>query len=391
MREKTYTQTDRQTDRQGKRPRNSSLELLRIVAIIIIIMHHFGVHGVFHFLDSSANIITAATFSWQMMFTQLVCWGGGMGNAIFILITGYFMVSHSVHWKKLALLLMAMLFYSWLIVAIVYGGHFLPYKLSSLVNDIFPIFYGQNWFVSCYIIFSLFIPFINIFLLRLTKFQYQVFLLLFFMMFAVLPSFKFATFFANAPIVFFFLVYACGGYLKLHGKRIIATNCHNRYLKAFLVMLGILLISIVVQDIAGLMLHKDALLKGSARLTQLLQIPMAISLFLYFLARPYFCNAHINCIAGTVLGIYLIHDNDLMRKIIWDYIFPNLDYIQSSWYVLFYVIKVFAVFAICSMIELLRKRYVERPLSAGIDRCWPSLQQAVLAIQVRWKRWSESV
>ncbi len=118
---------------------------------------------------------------------------------------------------------------------------------------------------------------------------------------------------------------------------------------------------------------------------------MAISLFLYFLARLYFFNAHINRLAGTVLGIYLIHDNNLMRKIIWDYIFPNLDYIQSSWYVLFYVIKVFAVFAICSMIELLRKRYVERPLSAGIDRCWPSLQQAVLAIQVRWKRWSESV
>ena len=226
-------------------------------------MHHFGVHGVFHAIDPSAHVITSATFSWQMLFTQLVCWGGGMGNAIFILITGYFMISGSVHWKKLALLLMAMLFYSWLIAAIIYGGHFLPYTLKSSLREILPILFGENWFVSCYIIFSLFIPFINIFLLRLTKFQYQVFLLLLFMMFAVLPSFKIATFFANAPIVFFFLVYACGGYLKLHGKLFIEINCHRRYLNAFFVMLVLLWGSIVALDAVGIMLHKDALLKGA--------------------------------------------------------------------------------------------------------------------------------
>ena len=97
----------------------------------------------------------------------------------------------------------------------------------------------------------------------------------------------------------------------------------------------------------------------------ILTIPLAVSLFLYFLTRPYFFSAMINHIAGTVLGIYLIHDNNLMRTLIWDYIFPNLDYIHSSYYVLFYIGKVFAVFAICSIVELLRKRYVERPLTAA--------------------------
>ena len=312
-----------------------------------------------------------------------------MGNAIFILITGYFMVGRSVHWKKLALLLMATLFYSWIIAAIVYGGHFLPYTPKSLLREMFPILFGANWFVSCYIIFSLFIPFINIFLVRLTKFQYQVFLVLFFMMFAVLPSFKIATFFSNASIMFFFLVYACGGYLKIYGNEIIGSNCHRRYLNAFLIMLVLLLASIVTLDVAGILLHKDSLLKGFMHFTQILQIPMAVSLFLYFVTRPYFFNASINRIAGSVLGIYLIHDNDLMRTIIWDYIFPNLEYIESSWYMLFYAGKVFAVFAICSMIELLRKRYIEPPLAAGVDWCWPTLQRVVHVVQTRWQRWTE--
>lgn len=116
---------------------------------------------------------------------------------------------------------------------------------------------------------------------------------------------------------------------------------------------------------------------------------MAVSLFLYFVTRPYFFNASINRIAGSVLGIYLIHDNDLMRTIIWDYIFPNLEYIESSWYMLFYAGKVFAVFAICSMIELLRKRYIEPPLAAGVDWCWPTLQRVVHVVQTRWQRWTE--
>ena len=157
--------------------------------MLVIIMCHFGVHGIFHVLDPAAHVLTAATFSWQMLFTQFVCWGGGMGNAVFVLITGYFMIGHAVHWRKLVLLLLAQLFYAWLIAGVVYGGHFLPYTMKDLVKESFPIFFGGNWFVSCYIVFSLFIPFINSFLTRLTKPQYQGFLLLLFAMFSVLPTF----------------------------------------------------------------------------------------------------------------------------------------------------------------------------------------------------------
>ena len=297
-----------------------------------------------------------------------------MGNAIFILITGYFMVNRSVNWKKLVLLLMAMFFYAWCIEAVGYGANLLPHKLTDIIRASLPILFGGNWFVSCYIIFSLFIPFENLLLSHLTKSQYQAFLALFFLCYSVLPTF----------IVF---VYAIGGYLRLHGASLQTAGQHKRYLRCFLAMVLLVLASILALDAVGLLLHKDAFLKESARLTMILTIPLAVSLFLYFLTRPYFFSAAINRIAGTVLGIYLIHDNQLMRTPIWDYIFPNLDYLHSSWYVLFYISKVLAVFAICSAIELLRKRYIEQPLAVLLDRCWPSLQRTVSNMQARWGHW----
>nr|WP_317429717.1 hypothetical protein [uncultured Mitsuokella sp.] len=60
-----------------------------------------------------------------------------------------------------------------------------------------------------------------------------------------------------------------------------------------------------------------------------------------------------------MLGIYLIHDNDLMRRLIWDYIVPNLDFIHSPWYVLFYAGKVLAVFGVCALVEAARKKWLE--------------------------------
>lgn len=58
--------------------RNSSIECLRIIAMLSIITCHFGVHGILHVLDNgiSKEIIINNMFTWQLHFTQIVAWGG---------------------------------------------------------------------------------------------------------------------------------------------------------------------------------------------------------------------------------------------------------------------------------------------------------------------------
>lgn len=350
--------------------RNSAIELLRIIAMFIIIIHHFGVHGILHVLDNgiSKEIILNNMFAWQLHFTQIVAWGGTLGNAIFILITGYFMINKIVRTKKIILLVFNMLFYSWLILICVYIV--MPELLTSakIIKLILPILFGENWFVTCYIQFFCFVPYLNKFLTALDKKKYLAFLLSIFLFFSLLPAVKIITYFNSAGVVFFALIYSIGGYLRLYFKDNINNKYHKTYCKICAFFLLVLVTSIIFFEMIGVYLNEDFFIRNAWHFVNTLSIPLAVAIFLAFATTKPFFNKYVNIVACTMLGVYLIHDNSLMRYVIWDYIFPNLDYISSSWYVVFYIIKVVAIFIVCSGIDLLRKRYIEPQMVRFIDR-----------------------
>ncbi len=345
--------------------------------MLIIITHHFGVHGVFHVLEPAKNILGVDNLTWQLIFTQLVSWGGSLGNILFMMITGYFMINRSVSVKKILLLIGAMFFYSWLIEGISYGLIGLPYTIKGLITNTVPLWFGHNWFVSCYIVFSIFIPFVNKLLTSLTKRQYLILLLLLFVFYNFIPAFKGATFMKGAPLIFFGFGYALGGYLKLYNNDTTG-NLHGRCAKYLIALLATIEISTLLLDGCGVYLHNDKIIQHATHFAGVLSVPLAISLFLYFKTLKPFYNSKINAIAGTVLGVYLIHDNDLMRKIIWDYVYPNLEYVTSDFYILFYIGKVIAVFFVCALIEFYRKKYIEPIFLKFLDNHWNNIQSVFI-------------
>ena len=60
--------------------RKSNIELLRIVAMVIIVMHHFAIHGGFAF--------SSETISINRLWVQFITMGGRLGVNIFVLISG---------------------------------------------------------------------------------------------------------------------------------------------------------------------------------------------------------------------------------------------------------------------------------------------------------------
>lgn len=74
--------------------RNSAIELLRIVSMIMIIGCHFATHGGFEF-DSRS--ITVPRLWWNILEM-----GGNFGVDVFVLISGYFMIENQtlIKWKK---------------------------------------------------------------------------------------------------------------------------------------------------------------------------------------------------------------------------------------------------------------------------------------------------
>lgn len=144
---------------------------------------------------------------------------------------------------------------------------------------------------------------------------------------------------------------------------------HKSICKIGIILFAIILLSILFFDIAGTLLNINLLIRyGTHLLVILLSIPLAVCIFIYFLARKKFYSRVLNVLGSATLGVYLIHENDLMRIIIWDKIFPNVDFLHSDWYFLFYLLKVFTIFILFSFIDVLRKKYLESYVSRWLSK-----------------------
>lgn len=64
----------------------------------------------------------------------------------------------------------------------------------------------------------------------------------------------------------------------------------------------------------------------------------------------------LNIISSTTFGIYLIHDNFLMRKFIWGEYFKVYEHFKDT-NLLFYSLKIIIlVFIICSLLDFIRQK-----------------------------------
>ena len=90
-----------------------------------------------------------------------------------------------------------------------------------------------------------------------------------------------------------------------------------------------------------------------------------------FSAFMFFKNLHIqksrliNTVSATTFGVLLIHANsDAMRQWLWRDILHNVEAFSQPWVFLHTVCSVAAVFTVCSLIDLIRIKWIETPFFA---------------------------
>ena len=79
-----------------KNQRNSNLELLRIIAMVFIVSHHFAVHGF-----GDCNFVISNPNNYLIYLLSIF---GKIGVDIFVLISAYFMVNSRFTLRKLLVL-----------------------------------------------------------------------------------------------------------------------------------------------------------------------------------------------------------------------------------------------------------------------------------------------
>lgn len=339
--------------------RQSNIELLRILSMIVIIMHHFSIHGGF---DLSSKNIT-----FNRIFLQFMQIGGPICNNIFILISGYFLSETiSLKKEKIYKLWLQIFSYSFILflapIVIVHRS----FDFAELIKHVFPISFVQWGFASAYFMLLLFSPYINKLLAMMNKLEYQKLLLINILFLCIAPTFLSVSW-ERSTFLWFVNLYLIGGYIRKYNPlyrwdRRILVLCVT-------VILLFVFLSTVLFDYIGI--KSDFWNSQTFYFYDLQRIPVlmiSILLFQCFLKLDIGYNRIINIVAKSVFGIYLLHDSRDVRYILWNMIFHNAEYYHSKLLVPYMIFAVICIFMVCSIIELVRVYVFEKRYMKLVER-----------------------
>ncbi len=362
MKARTHNlQTDSCSKSINKEKRNSSFELLRIISLFSITICHFATHGGFCF---DAQTVSIPRFWWY--FIEM---GGNFGVDVFVLISGYFLITEKYevfNFKKILKFWGQVFFYS-ILIYFVFGAMGIgEFSMEALAKTIFPITFGQWWFASTYFVLYLLHPFLNLFLNKLEKKKFQSLLVLLIVIWCIIPTFTFTAFQSNS-LLWFITLYSVSAYIRLYDLNLRFTK---KYYSCFWLLFSVLrYLSSIILILIGTKIsiaakHPLAFYGTQSVLTFL----SALSLFMVFKNIRMGYHKWINVIASATFGVYLIHDNNLVRPFLWKTVFHNA-YFQDSILLIPYSIAVTAiVYILCTVLDLLRQRVIERPYMQLINR-----------------------
>ena len=315
-----------------------------------IIMSHFYTHGV-------NTLREAPFFAFIPQFLAVI------SNAVFFLISGFFLFKTKFSLKKLILLVIEILFYNYIILLVnvfIYNEK----NPVSLIEEVFPITSNMNWFLSVYVFLYAMGPFIRKLCssLRSTPRLYSVFMLTLFLFYSVLGFITPENVY-NVSLMQGFFTFLLGDYLNFNKDVIL---CHKYKLIGILSFLLAIFITAILQILAGhvsiFSFLTGHVIKGSSPLT----IITACSLLLMF-SQLSFHSKLINNLASGTLAIYLVHDNNAFRHHIWFDIFSVQNHLTD--YFVYSFVTVIAIYSTILLVDICRKKTIEKVFAKLIDSC----------------------
>ena len=332
----------------GKK-RDMNFELLRIVAMILIICaHYMGPGGVYGHVGK---------FNSNYYITELIRAFTSISVNVYVMITGYYMVTSNMKIKKLINICLVVWFYSVLSLLI-------PITLKENINykEIIPIMFmpissGLYWFPTIYIALYALSPFINKLVQNLTKKQYITLI-------AILTVFIIGQrllFSANEfiiprvhgesgkSLIWFVYLYIIAGYIRLHYKgKVNKAICLGTTL-----IIPFIIVAIRTISLKNTGNEMNKLLESAF----ILNFISTITIFLFFKEvkiKNETCNKIIGKISPLMFGVYIIHENHFVLRNIYSKVLYVQEYYTNIYLPLHMTISVVWIFITCSLIEKVR-------------------------------------
>lgn len=359
-------------EKRIKKKRQSNIELLRILAMILIVAHHFAVHGDFSFSE--------VTVEFNKIWVQFLQMGGKIGVNIFVLISGFFLVkAQRIRLNKVLKFWFQVFTYSIILYLIFIFLGIIQFDSLELIKRIFPIIFSRWWFASTYFVLYILSPYFNCLLNSFNKNQYQAFLLLLTVIWSIIPTLTTMPFQSNALIWFFYL-YALSGYIRLHYP--LENIDVKRYIVFILFLLSLTFLTAVIFDYIGLVIPSFA--QHSTYFFEMQKLPIvliSILIFLLFLKIDIGSQKIINVVSSATFGVYLIHDNTFVRDFLWITFFKNASFAQSIYLIPYSILVIILVYSVCTLIELMRIYLIEKQYMPYLIRVSNTFEKGLIKIK----------
>ncbi len=358
--------------------RYHNIELLRILSMLLIVMHHYSVHGGF--------VLDPNVISINKVIVQFLSSGGKIGVNCFVLITGYFMVKSTFKFDKLLKLLFTVFTYSAPIYIIALSTGFIDFNIKQAMKSFFPILFNHYWFATNYVLLYIFSSYINSFLNTIGHRKHLYLILLLTTIWSLLPTIVLAKL-SFSLIGWFITLYIIGSYIRLYPNNLFDSIRVNKLL--FLSSFIFILLSILLFDFLGLSI--PPLAERATFFIAMNKFPLllcSITLFLWFKNMTINSNKYINIIASSMFGVYLIHDNNVVRPLLWIDIFKNKSFFYSDYLIIHATISILLVFLCCIILDQIKKHLLEIPLSRKIDLFSKNILIKLEQLQPKMQVWA---
>ena len=233
-------------EKRNKKIRDSKFEILRIIAMILIVAHHFSVHGF--------DLSQVEAFSYNKIIIDILSLGGKLGVNLFVFISAYFMVDSEFKFKRLIKIVGETWFYS-IIIIILFKTILTPVseiKIKQIVKSVFPINSGAYWFMTDYVLLMIISPLLNNIIKSFDKklFKKNVIILLFL---AVCISGTIPETLGDMSnnLIWFIILYLTTGYIKKY----IDLTKHSFKIN-LLICISVFLLLVIIVILLNVLGHK---------------------------------------------------------------------------------------------------------------------------------------
>lgn len=341
-----------------QKKRTPNLELIRIVSMLMILALHFVNGGGVVRSDIGINR-EIGRFIYCFCFPCV---------DLFVLITGFFWNKNSHAVAKSCKIWLQTLFYSvgtMAVILLIFGTENI-FSRKKLMWTFMPLSSSQFWFMFIYVGLLFLVPFLNLFIEKLSFRMHTAFCITLMFLFTITPAIfpQENTLVKNSgyEVLWFVVLYFIGAYLnrfdpfKKIGKytclALIAAVTVLEYVETVVIE------AVLKSDIIS---HLDTLLRWRQSVASYASFPVFISAVLWFefFRKLEIKNEHVSkavCrVSSLCIGVYLIHIGVFVWDILFTRIFHPDRYYDSAFLWIYFVFFVASVFTAGCIVEFIRQ------------------------------------